>query len=197
MMKRFLLPALLALSGTAAFAQAASGPPASPAKKELVARLLKLQQPGIEGLGRTLAEEPAKQVVLSVQASGVLQRVPAEKREALGKEIDADLRKYVDEVVPLVRDRAVQLAPGTMGPILEQRFSEDELRQLIALLESPVSAKFQAVAGEMQKALGAKLVAETKGAVEPKVQALRQAVSARLSAAVGNPPGGAASGARR
>lgn len=193
-MNRLLVPALLALCGTLAFAQGSA--PASAAKKDLVARLLKLQQPGIEGLGRTLAEEPAKQVVLSVQASGVVQRVPADKREALGKEIDAELRKYVDEAVPLVRDRAVALAPSTMGPILEQRFTEDELRQLIALLESPLNAKFQAVAGEMQKTLGEKLVAETKGAVEPKVQALRQAVSGRINAVVAG-PAGPASGARR
>lgn len=195
-----LLPALLALCGVPALAQGqgaqgAASAPVSAAKKELVTRVLKLQQPGIEHLGRTLAEEPAKQLVLGIQTSGVLQRVPAEKRQDLGKEVDAELRKYVESAVPIVRDRAVQLAPSTMGPILEQRFSEDELRQLITLLESPLNAKFQAVAGEMQRALGEKVVAETKGAVEPKVQALRQAVGSRVNAALA--PAAAASGAPR
>jgi hypothetical protein len=86
--------------------------------------------------------------------------------------------------VPVVRDRAVALAPATIGPLLEQRFSEDELRQIIAILESPVNAKFQQLAPEMQRALGERLIAETQSTVEPKVQALRQALSRRIEAAV-------------
>lgn len=154
----------------------------SPAKKELVARVLKLQQPGIEAMGRVLAEQPAQQ--LFVQARNALQRVPAEKRDALAREIEGDFRKYAEEAVPVVRDRAVALAPSTIGPLLEQRFTEDELRQIIAMLENPVNAKYQAIAGDMQKALGEKLVAETRGAVEPKVQALQQSINNRLTAAV-------------
>lgn len=188
-----LAPALSLLCISSAGAQASA--PASAAKKELVARVLKLQQPGIENLGRTLAEAPARQLAASVQASGVLQRLSADKREVLGKEIDADLRKYTDEAVPIVRERAVKLAPTTMGPILEQRFSEDELRQLISILESPLNAKFQAVAAEMQRSLGEKLVAETKDAVEPKVQALREAVGKHVNAALAAPA--PASGTKR
>ena len=183
-MKRLLLPTLLALCASAAIGQSPASAPVSAAKKELVAKVLKLQQPGIENLGRTLAEEPAKQLVVGVQASGAMQRVRADKREALARDVEGDLRKYVDEAVPIVRDRAVQLAPSTMGPILEQRFTEDELRQLIAILESPLNAKFQAVGAETQRALGEKLVADTKEPIDPKVQALRQSVGNRINAAL-------------
>lgn len=159
-----------------------SAQPVSAAKKELVAKVLKLQQPALEQLGRALAEGPAQQMVM--QARAALQRVPAEKREAVAKEIDAEVRKYLDDAVPVVRNRAVSLAPATIAPILEQRFTEDELRQIIAILESPVNAKFQQLAPEMQRALGDRLVTETKGTVEPKVQALRQSMTARIDAAV-------------
>ena len=84
------------------------------------------------------------------------------------------------EAVPLVRDRAVKLAPSTIGVLLEEKFSEEELKQLIAIVESPVNRKFLQLGGEMQKALGEKLVAETKSVIDPKVKTLQQAIAKRL-----------------
>jgi uncharacterized protein len=152
--------------------------PSSPAKKELVAKILKLQQPGIEAMGRGMAEQPASQLLQ--QAASALPRLPAEKREAIARDIEADLRKYADETVPLVSARAVKLAPSTLGVLLDERFTEDELKQVVALLESPVNRKFQGMSGDMQRALSEKLVAEMRGEIEPKVRALEQSVIRRL-----------------
>ncbi len=189
-----LVPTAMAQTAPAA-ADAATASESSPAKKALVARIIKLQQGGIEALGRGLAEQPAQQLV--VNARGILQRMPADKRDPLSKELDADLKKYVEETVPITRDRAVAAAPGTMGPILEQRFSEAELKQIVALLESPVQAKYQQVAQEMQRALVNKVVTDTRDRVEPKVRALEQAVVGKLRAAAPNlvAPAATASGA--
>lgn len=185
MTQRWFAAALLACA-SAAQAQsapasaAASAAPSSPAKKELVAKLLKLQQPGIELLAQQLAEQPATQILQ--QASPALQsRIPQDKREAVAKDIQADAKKYADEVVPMVRNRATQLAPSTIGAMLEERFTEDELRQLAAIFESPVNRKFQMMAGEMQQALAAKLVADVRVAVETKVRGLEQSVVKRLN----------------
>ena len=101
-MKKLMMALMLGLLGQSGlvYAQAAAS---SPAKKELVARVLTLQMPAIEGMARVLAEQPAAQMMQ--QANMVLQnRIAPEKREAMGKEIQADLKKYVDEAVPLVRD---------------------------------------------------------------------------------------------
>ena len=99
MKKKFLVIALLT---SAAFAQAqtaASAIPSSPAKKELVQKLMVLQQPGIEGLARNLVEQPA---MAMLQAAGrALPNIPADKREAAGKTIEADIKKYVDEATPV------------------------------------------------------------------------------------------------
>ena len=90
--------------------------PASPAKKELVQKLLALQQPGIEGAARSIVERPAAQMMQ--EAGRVLQtQVPADKREAIGKTIEADAKKYVDEAYPPVRERAIKLAPTTLGAV--------------------------------------------------------------------------------
>ena len=147
-------------------------------KKELVARILALQKPGIEMMAKSLAQQPA--MVVMQQAGQALQQVPADRREALGRDIEADVRQYAEEAAPIVSNRALALAPSTIGPLLEERFTEDELRQVIAMLESPTVRKFQGMAGDMQKALTEKLVAETKAEIEPKVRAMQQSVSKRL-----------------
>lgn len=166
----------------------------SAAKKELVAKVLLLQQPAVEQAARALAERPA--MLVMQQAGQALQtRVAADKREAMGKEIQSDVKKYVDEAVPLVRDRAVKLSPSIIGPMLEERFTEDELKQLIAFMESPVNRKFAQMGAEMQRALGEKLVAETKTEIEPKLKALERSVAKRLGLPLA--PGAAAKAASK
>lgn len=179
----------LAQAQTGATATPAS--PASPAKKELVAKVLKLQQPGIEAMARQLVEQPARQMLQ--QAGPVLQRLPAERREAVARDIEADVRKYFEESAPIVATRAVALAPSTIGVLLEERMTEDELREVISILESPVNRKFQGLAADMQRAIGEKLIAETRGDIEGKVRALDQVVARRLGI---TPPAAAGSGAR-
>jgi hypothetical protein len=189
--------ALAAASATAqaqpASAVAASAPaPSSPAKKALVARLLKLQQPGIENMARQIAERPATDMLQ--QAGQALQQIPADKREAIAKDIQADARKYADDAGNIAKASAVKLAPSTIGTVLEANFSEAELKQLVAILESldsPVNRKLQSLGPELQKSLAEKLIADTRGAIEPKVKALNEGISRRLQ-----PPSASASGAK-
>lgn len=179
-----------ALTGlTLALALVAHSPSQAQAtgKKELVTKVLQLQMPGIEAMARQMAEQPAMQVMQ--QAGPALQRLPAERREAVAKDVEADLRKYAEEAVPIVRGSATKAATSTIGPMLEERFTEDELRQIVAMLESPTIRKFQGMAGDMQKALMEKVVAETRAEIEPKARAMTASVSKRLT-----PPTPAASG---
>ena len=187
MHKKLVLALILALPVMAVQAQSTPAQ-STPAKKALVARILKIQQPGIESLSRAMAERPAQNLMES--ASSVLpERVAADKREAVSKDIQADVKKYMDEAVPLVTSRAVKLAPTTIGPFLEEKFTEDELKQVAAFLESPAIAKYQKLSTDMQKVLLEKLLAETRGAIDPKVAALEQSLARRLGLA---PPAGAA-----
>jgi uncharacterized protein len=151
----------------------------SAAKSELISKVLLLQRPAIEGIATMLAQQPAAQMM---QGAGVaLQtRIAPDKREAIAKDIQADLKKYSDDTVPLLRERAVKLAPTTIGTLLDERFSEDELRQLIGIMESPVNKKFGQMNGDLQKSIGEKLVADTRSQVEPKLKALEQSIAKRL-----------------
>lgn len=182
-----LLATTLATASVGCLAQAAS----SPAKKELVQKLVQLQQPNFEALARTLTEQPI--AMMGQQASAILQnRVAPEQREALFKEIQAEFNKYADEVGPLVRDRALKAAPGAAGPILEEKLSEDELKQAIAALESPGFRKLMQLGPELQRALGQKLVTDLQPTIDPKIKLLEQSISKKLNAAA---PAGAGPGA--
>lgn len=171
-MKKTLV-ALSLLASVGAFAQT------SPAKQALVDKLLGLQRPAIDQIALVIAERPARQMMQ--QAGVALQtRVAPEKREAVAKDIQAELKKYADEVVPLMQQQAVKLAPATVGAMLAEKFTEDELKQLIAIIESPVNRKFLQMGNDMQKALADKLVTDMQAAVDPKVKALAIAVDKHL-----------------
>lgn len=199
------LAAALGAAPLAATAQAGAGSapapakpaaaPSSPAKKALVQQVLQLQQPGIESLARQLVEQPAAQM-LQRAASVVAQRVPADQREATMRDLSAEARKYVDDTYPTVRDRAMKLAPTTVGAMLEERFTEDELKQVVAMLKSPVYRKLQDSGNDLQRVLAEKLVAETRPAIEPKLRALDDSMVKRLGLNT-PPPAGAGSAPAR
>ena len=63
-----------------------------------------------------------------------------------------------------------------IGPLLDDRFDEDELRQLVAIMESPVNLKYSQLGGEMHSALMERLVEEMQGTIEPKVKSLEQLI---------------------
>jgi len=179
MFKKSLLIVAMLAGCSAALAQAPAAASGSAAKKEVIGKILKIQQSGIELLARNLAEEPAASMI--ARAGPVLaQRIPQDKQEAVAKDIQADAKKYVDEAVPIVRDRAIKLAPTTVGALLEEKFTEEELKQVLAMMQSPVYAKFQSLGGDMQRALTEKLVEETRSIVEPKVRVMEESIARRL-----------------
>lgn len=173
-MRKLIVLALVA-GASLAHAQGSS-------KKELVARLLQLQQPSIEALARNIVERPAVQMMQSAGAAMQAQ-VPPSKRDAVAKSVDADIRKFVDEASPLLAERAVKLAPSVYGVQMEERFSEDELKQLIAWLESPVNKKFQQQLPELQNGFAQKLLGEAGPLLEPRLKTLQGKLQATLNAA--------------
>lgn len=178
--KSLLGMALLAGASLAcAQGQAIPGAPPSAAKKELVQRLLTLQQPSIENVGRDLAERPARQLAADAEQA-LMTRVPAEKREAAAKQIQELLRKYGEESLAVVRDRTAKINQANLAPMVDEKFTEEELRQLLASLESPVFKKYQQTQPAMVSTYAQTLVKELEAALTPKLQTLEQNVVAAL-----------------
>ena len=84
-----LILALAAAACTTVHAQS------TPAKKDAVARILKVQQAGMDGLARDLLAEPAEKLLQ--QAGHAIARLPADKQEAAARDVQADARKFVDD----------------------------------------------------------------------------------------------------
>jgi uncharacterized protein len=180
-MKQLIVTLVVSLAAaSSALAQSTLPPLAATgqSKKELVAKVVQLHQQGIEQIGRVIASQTSQQML---QAAGqALPNVAADKRDAVGKDIQADVKKFYDDVEPLLKKRAVELAPSTVGPAYEEKFSEDELKTLIAWLESPVSRKYAEIDRSQGSALADKVVADTRATVEPKIKALETTVAKRL-----------------
>jgi uncharacterized protein len=156
----------------------ATGSAHAQTKKDLIAKVVQLHMQGIENVGRIIAGQTSQQML---QAAGqALPRVAADKREAVGKEIQDDVKKFYDEIEPLLKKRAVELAPATVGAAYEEKFSEDELKVIIAWLESPVSKKYAQMDRDQGNALAEKVVADTRPTIEPKLKALEASVAKRL-----------------
>lgn len=152
-------------------------------KKELVQRVLQAQQPELESVSRSIVERPAAQMMQ--EAGLAIQRqVAVDKRESVGKAIEAEVRKYVDESYPLVRERALKLAPSTIGVVLEEKMSEDELKQLVAWLESGANKKYQSLGPDMRNGFIQKVLVDARPVVDPKIQAL----DGRIRSLLGLPP---------
>lgn len=191
-LRKFTPPALLlaALLAGAPMAQAQT-------KKELVAKVIQLQQPAVDALSAGIARDTAARMMDA--AGQALAGVPPDKREALGKQVQADIKAFYEDVQAKLHDSGVKIAPTTLAPLLEEKFSEDELKQIAVWLESPAAKKFQQLGGEMQSQLSRKLVEDTRPAVEPKLKALEQTLQKRFAQAApaaASAPSAPASGAK-
>jgi hypothetical protein len=167
----------LALALVVAAGAAMAEPP--PAKKALIDKIVALQQRGLaDSLAAGIVQAPLPQLSQSVRAA--LQQVPADKREATVKAMDAELKKFVDENVAYLRDKISKAVPTTASALLDERFNEDELKQILAWAESPVSQKFAMSNVELQKAITQKVMAESGATLEGRLKTLQTNLAKQL-----------------
>jgi hypothetical protein len=153
---------------------------ATDTRQALVDKLLTLWH--VDDVAVVMVQRPAASAM--EQARIALQgRVSAEKRDRTLKDISTDVQTYVDEATPLARQSAQRLLKPTLSPLLLQQFNDEELRQIIALLESPVKKKFEKLAPELERTLGEKVAQDSGPSINPKLQTMTQAVGLKLRAA--------------
>ena len=178
----YVTMALGAGLGLAAQANAEGMNGVPPAKQALVQRVL--DKMGLESVGLQMLQTPVADMLR--QSRVVVQsRVPADKQDALMKDITAEATKFVEQEAPALRTSTHAIVQSSVAPLLAQKFSEDELKQLAGILESPVLAKFETIVPEMKRAVGEN-VARAQGAqIQPKMTELQNRVGLKLRAAVG------------
>ncbi len=162
----------LALAAGSALAQP------SPAKKALIDKIVALQQQGADSMANGLVQAPLSQ--LAQQLRGAVQQVPAEKREATAKALEAELKKFAEENVPYLKDKISKAVPNTASALLDERFNEDELKQVLAWAESPVSQKFSMANAELQKAIVQKVMGEAGPTLDGRFKTLQATLAKQL-----------------
>jgi len=153
-------------------------------KTDQIQRLPMAQKSELDGVATNLTQSPARQL-MSQLVQPAMGLVPAEKREATAKQIDAELQKYLDAATPIVKASANKTGVPAIASVLADKFTEDELKQLAAMLESPIIKKYQAALPEVQKAMLEKITADARPQVDPKLQALQENVRKILDTASG------------
>lgn len=182
-MKSLVRPFVL-VAAFALCALAHADQPVSPEKQKLIDRVLALWHAEEQAL--VMVQRPAGSAM--EQASIALQgRVSQQKHQAAMKDIATDVQKYIDEATPIARANADRLKAPVLGPLLAQNFNEEELRQLVALLESPVKKKFEQLLPQMERSYGERIAAESRAQIDPKLQAMTQAVALKMRAATMTP----------
>jgi len=168
--------------GLAAGAHAEGMNGVSPAKQALVQRVL--DKMGLESVGLQMLQAPVADMLR--QSRVVVQsRVPADKQDATMKDITAEATKFVEQETPGLRTSTHAIVQSSVAPLLAQKFSEDELKQLAGILESPVLAKFESVVPEMKKAVGENVAKANAAQIQPKMTELQNRVGLKLRAAAG------------
>jgi uncharacterized protein len=153
-------------------------------KKDLVQKLLAIQQVSLDATAKSLAENPARQMIMAVQPV-LTQAVPPEKREATAKAVDAEIKKYLDAATPIVKVVTNKASQSAVAPMLEEKFTEDELRQLVSILDNPALKKYQGLLPEMNKVLVDKVLNDARPQVDPKLQTAQDNVRKILDTASG------------
>lgn len=153
----------LALSGAA---QAQTADP----KLEWATKAVALQQgPELERLVSQLAESSSQDIV---QSWGVKLRtdVPKEKVEQTAQSLNAELKKYNDDVTKIISSKVNKASADSLVPVYMARFSLDELKQLVAFFESPAVKKYQAAAPELGNVFVNQLIMETRSDVNARAK---------------------------
>lgn len=169
----------------------------SPAKKALIDKLVQLQQQAVsDNLANAMLQGPLSQFMQAGRAA--LQQVPAEKREATAKAMEADVKKFVEENSSYLKDKFSKAVPSTASALYDERFTEDELRQIIGWIESPTSKKFGMASLELQKAVGSKVMEEVAPTMDGRLKTLQASLAKHLGLpAPGTTPKAPASGTKK
>jgi uncharacterized protein len=146
----------LALAGTVlsstALAQTAD------AKMELATKVVALQQgPELDRLVQQLSGGATQELIASwgpkLEAS-----VPKAKQQKASEDLNVELKKYSEDANKLIGKQVSKVSAETLVPAYAEKFTLEELKQLVAFFESPAIKKYQSTAPELGNIFVQKLI---------------------------------------
>jgi uncharacterized protein len=139
------------------------------AKRELAVKVANLQKgPEMERMLQQLTRASSEQLVANWAPR--VQNLPEAKRKSASDSLNGELKKFEQEALKIFSTRADKLSGETLAPSYAEKFSEDELKQLVAMLEAPVFKKYQTVAPELGGAFVQKLIDNARPDLEARAK---------------------------
>ena len=134
-------------------------------KLEWATKAVALQQgPELERLVNQLADSAA-QDVLQAWAPKLQANVSKEKMEQARESLNSELKKYFDDVYKSINSKTTKVSTDALVPAYMQRFSLEELKQLVGFFESAAVKKYQAAAPELGNVFVQQLIEATRADV--------------------------------
>ncbi len=120
----------------------------SDAKRPLAVRAVAAQEgPEMDRMLAQLADSATQQMIGNWDER--VASLPAAKQQSAIEALDAELKKFNDDTLKLITAQAPKARNEVLVGAYAERFSQDELKQLVALLEAPVFKKYQNTAPEL------------------------------------------------
>ena len=146
-------------------------------KLEWATRAVALQQgPELERLIGQLADSAAQEI-LQNWGPKLQSDVPPAKREQAQTSLNAELKKYFNDVSKTISGKAGKTSANALIPAYMERFSLDELKQLVAFFESPVAKKYQLAAPELGNLFVKQLIEDARADITLRTRQFDEAAA--------------------
>lgn len=179
----------LALLFVAACA-ASTGAMAQDSKKVLATKLAQMQA---KSDGATMANQltaEAVQLPLSTWSQRLDESVPPARQKDVRDKLDVELKKFADNTHKAIDAQVSKAAEAALVPVFMDKLSEDEMKTIIAYMESPASAKLQALGADATDAWAKRIIEATRSQVEAGAKTFESAANRIVGAAGGSGSGG-------
>jgi hypothetical protein len=178
------LPVAIIFAAACALSTGASAQ--SDSKRALAVKLAQMQQ---KADGAALAEQltgSAVQPLLVGWSQRLDESVPPARQKDVRDKLDVELKKFADSTQKTIEGQVAKAAEAALVPIFMEKLSEDELKTIIAYMESPVSAKFQALGPDASNAWAKRVIDATKPSVESGAKSFEAAANRIVTSAAGS-----------
>ena len=158
------------------------------AKRALAVKLAQIQLKADSGAMADQLTGSAVQPLIAVWSQRLDETVPPARQKDVRDKLDAELKKFTDNTGKTIEAQVAKSAEPALVPIFMEKLTEDEMKTIIAYLESPVSAKFQSLGPDAANAWAKRIIDSTKPAVESGVKTFDASANRIVGAAAGAAP---------
>ncbi len=152
-------------------------------KRALAVKLAQLQHKADQEAITAQLTASAVQPVIIHWSQRLEETVPQARQQEVRDQLDVELKKFADATEKAVAAQTAKTAESALVPIFMEKLSEDELKTIIAYLESPASSKFQNLGTEAGGAWAKQIVDATKDTVERSAKTFDAAAERIVGAA--------------